>query len=160
LEPKKWDSSIWDRTPPDVDLANLPGTVSLFPADGGEAVAWANGELPDEVKRAGGAHWTWHVKEPGRLLCLAPQGARLFVDDKLAVECPVGLPYVPATHRSPDGSFIDVHPAAGEHTVRVELNSQDPSQQASVLLAIPNLHLCAWTNLPLPHPAMLTNSPN
>jgi ADP-ribosylglycohydrolase len=157
LEPKAWDGSIWKQSLPTVDLANLPGTVFLTPADGGTPVAWANGELPTEVKLAGGARWFWHVPadEPRKIICLAREGARLFVDGQQVIECPSGLPYVPATHRSAEGSYIGISPGVGAHDVRLELNSCDPRQDASVILAYPNMHICPWTETELPNAALL-----
>jgi len=157
LEPKTWDGSIWKQMLPPVHLTRLPGTLLLIPADGGAAVSWSNGELPTEVKLAGGGHWTWDVTsdEPREIICLARDGARLFIDNKLVIECPAGLPYVPATHRSAEGSRIRVTPGAGSHDVRLELNSLAPRQEASVILAYPNLHICPWTKEELPHAALL-----
>jgi hypothetical protein len=65
------------------------------------------------------------------------------------------LPYVPTTHRSPEGSRIRVTPGEGSHEVRLELNSRDPRQDASVILAYPNMHICPWTKEELPHAAIL-----
>lgn len=155
LEAKKWDSAIWGRSPSWVDPGAFPGNVSFFPADGSEPVVWANGEIPVEIKKAGGGHWSWQVTEPGRVICLARQGARLYVDNVLLLECPAGLPYVPATHRSPAGSFVDVNLEAGEHKVCIQLNSDDPAQEASVVFASTDMHLCPWIDVRLPHRAIL-----
>ena len=124
---------------------------------GGSPVPWANGELPEEIKRKGGGSWTWRIDEDAsrRIICLARDGARLFLDDQLVVECPAGLPYVPATHRAPRESRVDLEMTAGVHRVRVELNSFDPRQDASVILAYSNLHICPWTNDELPYAADL-----
>lgn len=157
LEAKTWDNSIWNQSPPPVDLFHLPGTVSLAPFDGGAPVPWANGELPVEVKQTAGARWIWEVMtdEPREIICLARQGARLFIDDTLAIECPAGLPYVPATHRSAPGSRICVNPGPGAREVRVELNSDDPNQEVSVILTYPNRHIAPWTAEEIPHAASL-----
>ncbi|HSI85759.1 MAG: ADP-ribosylglycohydrolase family protein [Candidatus Methylacidiphilales bacterium] len=165
LDRQRWDNSLWNAAfdGKGVDLATLPGTISLVPADTqlGEAlvspVLWANGELPAEVKRAGGARWIWDVTsiEPRELLVLARAGARLYVDDMLVLECPAGLPYVPAPHRSPGGSRTRYLPSPGRHEVRLELSSSDAEQDASVILSYPNRHICPWTRGGLPHAANL-----
>lgn len=157
LEPKRWNPSLWREALPSVSLAALPGTLWVTPADGSEPVPWANGEIPKAVKQAGGAHWTWQVPtdEPREIICLARNGARLFIDGKLAIECPAGMPYVPAPHRSGQGSRVRVHPGAGAHEVRLELNGLDPQQEASVILAYPNFQICPWTADELPHAANL-----
>ena len=157
LDAKAWDGSIWNLSLPPVDLEALPGTLRLLPADGGQPVAWANGELPDEVKQAGGARWTWHATtdEPREIICLAREGARLFIDGKLVIECPPGLPYVPATHRSAKGSRIRVTPGVGSHDVRLEFNSRDPRQEASVILAYCNFHISPWTMDEISNAALL-----
>ena len=157
LESKVWDGSIWNLSLPPVDLVSLPGTIPITLPGQIHPLFWANGELPDEVKQAGGARWTWHATtdEPREIICLAREGARLFLDGKLIIECPSGLPYVPATHRSAEGSRIRVAPGAGAHEVRLELNSSDPRQDASIILAYPNLHICPWTKEELPHEARL-----
>ncbi|XHR29710.1 MAG: ADP-ribosylglycohydrolase family protein [Chthoniobacteraceae bacterium] len=157
LAPMPWTGAIWNQSPPAVDLAKLPGTLFVTPADGAPRVAWANGELPREVKRAGGARWRWHLAqgEPREIVCLAKKGAKLYVDDRLIIECPAGLPYVPATHRSAPGSRVCINPGPGVHEVRVELGSTDADQAASVILAYPNLHLCPWTPEELPYLADL-----
>lgn len=158
LQPKAWDDSIW-RPTPDVPLPGLPGTLWITPLNGSQLVPWANGELPFEVKQAGGAHWTWQVgtNELREIICLARHGAKLFLDGKLMIECPAGLPYVPATHRSAPGSRIRIRPGIGRHEVRLEL-SQDARQEASVMLAYPNLHLCPWTASELPRAANLLSA--
>lgn len=157
LEPKTWDGSLWSQVPPAVILQDFPGTLHLTPLGAISSVPWANGKLPEEVKQAGGANWSWQVTtdEPREIICLARAGARLFIDDKLAIECPAGLPYVPATHRSAEGSRIRVTPGVGTHQVRLELNSFDPRQDASVILAYPNLHVCPWTDEEIPGAANL-----
>jgi len=155
LRPEPWDAAWWNAPAAPPDLATLPGTVALEPFGSREAVAWANGELPPEIKRAGGGTWLWErtTDEPRALICLARRGARLFLDDRLLIECPPGLPYVPATHRSPEGSCVIVAPAPGRYQVRLQL---DPSEEeASVILAYPNRHLAPWTAGELPDPACL-----
>ena len=158
LAPMAWDGSVWAKTPPPVDLKALPGTLLLHPADGGQPVAWANGELPSAIKQAGGASWTWLVAttgEPREFICLAREGAKLFIDNKEVIECPPSLPYVPATHRSPEGSRARVSPGAGTHELRLKLKSNNPLQDASVILAYPNFHICPWTADELPNRARL-----
>ncbi len=157
LEAKTWDGSIWNNSVSPVDLASLPGTIPIIPANGIHPSFWANGELPEEVKKAGGATWSWQVasNEPREIICLAREGARLFIDDLLVIECSAGLPYIPATHRSPDGSHITVNPRMGTHHMRLELNSSDPQQDASVILAYPNRHIAPWTANELPNKAEL-----
>ncbi|XHR31187.1 MAG: ADP-ribosylglycohydrolase family protein [Chthoniobacteraceae bacterium] len=157
LETKTWGGDIWTQRFPSVCLADLPGTISLFPADGSDPTAWANGEFPATVKAAGGAHWEWHgaLGEPRKIICLARCGAKLYIDDKLVIECLAGLPYVPATHRSAPGSTVEVTVAPGRHTVRLELNHKGATQGACVILAYPNGHLCPWTETELPDKALL-----
>lgn len=164
LAPMAWDASGWWQPPLPIDLKGLPGTISLTPLHGDRRLAqpplqlsWANGELPDEVKQAGGASWTWQVASDGprEIICLAREGAKLFIDDKEVIECPPGLPYVPATHRCPDASRIRVNPETGTHEVRLELNSRNPQQEASVILAYPNFHICPWTKEDLSNRAVL-----
>jgi len=161
LERKIWDGAFWNISIPPVDLGNLPGTISITPTDGSHPNFWANGELPEEVKKAGGATWSWEVtsEEPCEIICLAREGARLFINDKLIIECPIGRPYVPATHRSTERSRACVSPGVGTHIVRLELNSHASSQDASVVLAYPNLHICPWTNEELPDAAVLADAP-
>ena len=157
LVPMAWDGSFWEQSPSPVDLETLPGTLLLHPADGGQPVVWANGELPSRIKQAGGANWTWHVEgnEAREIICLARDGARLFIDNKEVIECPACLPYVTATHRCPAGSRVRVSAGVGAHEVRLELNGRDPQQDASVILAYPNFHICPWTAEELPDPADL-----
>lgn len=140
-----------------VSLQQLPGTIGMLPRGGSVPVLWANGELPPEVKVAGGATWTWDVSEglgkPHFLVCLARHGAQLWVDDRLLIDCPAGVPYVPATHRCPEPSRTSFIPGKRRHRLRLELASHDASQPASVLLASTNLHLAAWSADVLPHAA-------
>jgi ADP-ribosylglycohydrolase len=138
-----------------VEVSGLPGTITLLPLDGSAPIAWANGELPDAVKKAGGAEWTWRVAQPGakpyQLIALAKTGARLYVDGVLVVDCPPGLPYVPAPHRCPWDSHKPFTPNAVEHRVRVELGTAGSGQAASVILGTANRHLEAWSGETLPH---------
>ncbi len=156
LEAMRWDGSVWEQKPADVDLARLPGSIELVSLLG-EKIPWANGELPVEVKRAGGARWTWEVadSEAKQLICLARQGAKLYLNNSLLLECPAGLPYVPATHRCPPQAQVNVAPGPGVHALRIELTSNEEGQEATLILAYPNFHLCPWTRAELPHPAKL-----
>lgn len=157
LEPRPWDHTLWERSTPVVELSNLPGSFLLTPADESHSVPWSNGELPETVKQAGGASWSWEPTndEPREIICLARFGGKLFIDDELLIECPSNLPYVPATHRSPGNSRITVKGTKDKHTMRLELNSNSPTQEASVTLAYPNLHIAPWTKGELPHQAIL-----
>jgi len=147
LDAKAWDSALLYPPKENIDLARLPGTISITPLDSDTPISWANGDLPIEVKTAGGATWTWHVPhdQSRHIICLARHGARLSIDDTLIIECPADLPYVPATHRSPEGSRIAIQPGQGSHQVRLELNSTAPNQEASLILAYPNFHIAPWT---------------
>jgi hypothetical protein len=142
-----------------VDPARLPGTTALAPANGGLPVPWANGELPTDVKRAGGATWDWDVGdrqgEAHFLVCLARGGARLWVDDAVAIDCPAGEPYVLTPHRCVAVARAVFRPTLPRHRLRIELASRDAAQDAGVLLASGNLHLANWTADRLPHPARL-----
>jgi len=157
LEPKIWDASVWNQSPPTVDVAKLPGTIFLSLPNQMQPIFWANGELPEEAKHAGGARWSWQkpTAQSREIICLAREGARLFIDNQLVLECPPGLPYVPATHRCPEGSRVRVAPGVGTHEVRLELFSVDPGQEVSVMLAYPNFHICPWTKDELPNAADL-----
>lgn len=148
-----------------VDLSRLPGTIRITPTghmDGAaKALWWANGELPLEVARAGGAAWTWEVGnrvgQPFYLICLAKHGATLWIDDALVVECPADLPYVPAPHRCPPAARARFLPTKPRHRVRVELAGHgDASRRvATVLLTASNFHLEPWTASPLPFAPIL-----
>jgi hypothetical protein len=156
LPPRSWSSDLWKANSPRVDLAALPGTIALQALGKHTAVPWANGELPDEAKRAGGAEWTWHSNGEAReILSLCRGGARLYLDGELLHECPPHLPYVPAPHRCPDGSRVPARVSPGAHRMRLELASRDIEQQASVILTYPNFHLSPWTSGDLPHAAEL-----
>ena len=156
LEKKTWDPAFWNERLPHVELASLPGTIDLQPEGGGAVVPWANGELPESVKTAGGATWVWQGSDEVReIICLARKGAKLFLDGQLLAECPADLPYVPATHRCPPRSRVRIQPAPGCHEMRLVLNEPDPQQEASVILAYPNFHICPWTTAELPFPARL-----
>jgi ADP-ribosylglycohydrolase len=161
LKLKTWADLDWSPDIPHVDLATLPGTISLRPLDGSTPVLWANGELPGSVKKAGGAEWDWlpaHPANPHFIVALARSGAKLFIDDALVVNCPPGEPYVPATHRPSLKARASFTPSAGSHRVRVELGSTAANQDATVLLAYDNLHVCPWTEQEMPCPAQLRAS--
>ena len=158
LKSKTWADLDWSPAIPSVDLATLPGTITVYPIDGSAPVLWANGELPAAVKKAGGAEWEWTPAHPGNphfIVALARAGAKLFIDGAIIVDCPEGEPYVPATHRPAKPSRAAFTPAAGSHRVRVELGSKKTDQDATVLLAYANLHIAPWTAQELPHPAKL-----
>ncbi len=156
LAKRSWDDLVLEPTPPAVDVATLPGTLTLTLPDG-ETALWANGELPASVKAAGGATWTWDKPDdsPRFLIALATAGARLYVDGERVVDCPPGVPFVPATHRCADPARQTVKLPAGKHEVRLELNKKDPEQDATVYLAYPNLHIAPWTIEELPKLAQL-----
>jgi ADP-ribosylglycohydrolase len=157
LDPQPWSRDVWNVRESVVDLSNYPGTISLIPLGKTSGVHWANGELPAEVKLAGGATWEWVVDSSAsrELMCLASSGARLWIDGEKVLHCPGGLPYVPAPHRCPDGSRVPVNVSSGRHIVHLELAVKDADQQASVLLTYPNFHLCPWTPNELPSAAEL-----
>lgn len=140
---------------PEVDVASLPGTIRLEPLDGSAPVAWANGELPVSVLTAGGAEWTWTVGPEVRggaiLVALARSGCRLLVDGVVVIDCPAGVPFVPAVHRPARESRTVFKPTATTHRVRLELSSRDPRQDASVIVAGLDRHLSTWTGDVLPH---------
>ncbi|MFA6960807.1 MAG: ADP-ribosylglycohydrolase family protein [Opitutaceae bacterium] len=162
LKPKTWADLDWSPVIPAVDLAALPGTISLRPLDGSAPVLFANGELPASVKTAGGAEWDWTPAHPGKahfVVALARAGAQLFIDGQSVVNCPAGEPYVPATHRPAAPSRAVFKPSAGSHRMRIELGSRDANQDATVLLAYANLHIAPWTATEVPHPAQLPDSP-
>lgn len=147
-----------------VDLARLSGTIMIRPLDGSVAVAWANGELPASVLSAGGAEWTW---TPGpetaggcRLVALARGGAKLFLDGEEVIDCPAGLPFVPATHRPAKPSRRFFQPTQASYQVRVELGSRDVRQDASVLLVTTALHISPWDGTVLPHAPKLPVCPS
>jgi len=137
-----------------VDVATLPGTIELVPLRQSAPVKWSNGELPFEVKSAGGASWHWNtgglVRKPMHLMALADAGAKLFIDGELVVDCPSGLPYVPAPHRTAHGSQVRFTPQKAQLEVRVELGTRDAMQRASVILSESNYHLAPWTGEVLP----------
>lgn len=157
MDRQPWSHDAWNALPPPMELTGLPGTISIGPLGQVKEVLWANGELPREVKAAGGAIWEWEVDRnvDRELMCLATEGAEIWIDDEVALCCPPGLPYVPAPHRCPQGSRVMVSVSPGKHRVRVELPSTNPAQQASVLLTYPNFHLCPWTADELPTAAEL-----
>lgn len=160
LRPVSWNPGLWTTKPPVVDGARLPGTILLRPFNDGDPVGWANGELPDAVKQAGGAEWIWETisGESHELICLAREGARLWIDGQLIIDCPAGLSYVPATHRCAREARVKLTPVNGRHQMRLELNSTASDQQACVLLTYPDWHLCPWTTEELPHRAVLPAS--
>ncbi|MDR0533811.1 MAG: ADP-ribosylglycohydrolase family protein [Verrucomicrobiales bacterium] len=133
----------------------LRGNVTI--SAGSTSILWANGELPDEIKANGGCALQWHVGEnvgrPFRLIALARDGCQLWIDGKKIIDCPAGLPYIPATHRSPTGSFVDFLPTQDRYEIRIELNSRSPIQPATLLLADAALHLVPWNGEQLPHTA-------
>ena len=158
LNPKSWSDLNWSPAIPAVDLVKLPGTIPLRPLDGSAQVPFANGELPSSVKAAGGAEWDWTPAHPGKahfIVALARNGAKLFMDGQLVVNCPAGEPYVPATHRPSNLSRASFTPSAGTQRMRLELGSSDAHQDATVLLAYANLHICPWTEHELPNHAVL-----
>lgn len=152
LEKQEWSDALLQPPTALIDLSILPGTISIVPFGSPTAVPWANGELPDEVKKAGGATWIWEStsNDPRRLVCLARLGAKLFLNGELAIECPEGLPYVPATHRCPIGSSVIINPGPGSHEIRLELSSASIAQETSVILAYENYHLAPWSKQELP----------
>lgn len=141
-------------------LASLPGTISI--TSGNATVDWANGELPPEIKASGRAAWEWkpgaEKGKPFQLLALAREGVRLWIDGKLLVECPADVPFIPATHRSPKESAAVFIPSKESHEVRVELNSANPWQEASILLADASLHIAPWNGEVLPHRPQIADS--
>ncbi len=144
--------------PESLDLTRLPGTIYLQPLHSDQQIPWANGELPAEVKKAGGATWTWecNTQEPRLLVCLARHGARLYMDGVQTHDYGADLLYVPATHRSgPSSRHMIDNPQQGRHTFRLELNSKAEDQEATVLLAYVNRHIAPWTSSELPHMAKL-----
>jgi ADP-ribosylglycohydrolase len=157
LDPQIWRLSFLNHQTSAVAVGDLPGTILLLPASPAPAVPWANGELPGEVKKARGASWEWELDKTDTVLlvCLASEGARLFVDDQPVVCCPAGLPYIPATHRCPDSAKSLFTGLIGRHQIRVELDSGDENQQASVILAYPDFHLRPWSREELPNRARL-----
>jgi len=136
---------------------SLPGTITL--QSGPALIPWANGELPPEVKATGQASWEWHpgegIGQPHRLIALAREGMRLSIDGKVLIDCPRGLPFVPATHRSARESCGTFVPTRTAHEIRIELGAANPEQAAAVLLADAALHLAPWNGVLLPHPARL-----
>lgn len=138
-----------------VFLDKLPGTITLEPLDGSDAVSWANGRLPSAVLAAGGAEWTWTVGPEVRsgcvLIALAREGCRLFIDGKPLIDCPPGVPFVPAVHRPAMESKIDFTPEKPTYRVRLELVSRSVVQDAAVLLGTTAQHLTPWNGVVLPH---------
>lgn len=153
------DAPVSVAPPPAVSLRGLPGTISLEPLDGSAPVPWANGELPRPVLAAGGAEWTWTVGEETRagafLVALAREGCRLLVDGAPVVDCPSGVRFVPAVHRSVREARAVFTPTKSAHRMRLELRSRSAEQDAAVILATPDMHLTAWSGEVLPHAARL-----
>jgi ADP-ribosylglycohydrolase len=141
-------------------IKSLPGTVDLTSSLA--TVSWANGELPPEIKSTGGGSLEWRagvdLGKRFRVIGLAREGCRVWVDGKKLVDCPAGVPYVPATHRSARGSSAIFIPTRESHDVRIELNSANPWQEATLLLADAAFHIAPWNDLPLPHRAELPSS--
>ncbi|MFA6288927.1 MAG: ADP-ribosylglycohydrolase family protein [Opitutaceae bacterium] len=156
LERKTIDEIPWHPAGT-TKLETLPGTLRMRAHGEAKDFAWANGELSEAVKRAGGGQWEWPVNDglPRNIVCLAANGARLFFNDSEILRCEAGLPYVTATHRCPEGSRVLMTPGPGVHRMRIELDSSDPRQEATVLLAYEDLHICPWTAEELPHRARL-----
>jgi len=140
-----------------VSLAGLPGTIGITPLGDNQVIDWSNGELPAEIKAAGGGEWEWTVShgDSQNIVCLAREGASLYLNGSLLLRCAPGLPYVPATHRCPDGCRVEVTPGKGTHQLRLELDSKVSDQDASVILTYPDLHICPWTSHDIPHRAVL-----
>lgn len=157
LEKKSLAEVPWQQSENPPSLENLSGTIEMFPSGSDTPVPWANGELPEEVKKAGGAEWEWNRQEDSQcaLIFLAEQGGRLYVDDDLIMTLEPGLPYVPATHRAPSGCNCEIFITSGRHRVRVALDSSAPYQKASILLAYPDRHICPWSSEELPYRATL-----
>lgn len=158
LPTQTWDALEMEGAPAPVELASLPGTITLRTAGGG-TVPWANGELPTEIKSSGGATWTWNKAddEPRYLIALAASGAKVFQDGKLLLECPSGLPFVPATHRCPKPARIRIALPKGIYEMRLDLGVQESGQDATLLLTYPNDHIAPWTE-EIPNRANLPES--
>lgn len=140
-----------------VSLDGLPGTVGISSLADGQVIDWSNGEVPVEIKAAGGGEWEWTVShsDSQNIVCLAREGASLYLNGSLLLRCEPGLPYVPATHRCPDGTRVEVTPGVGTHKLRLELDSKASEQDASVILTYPDLHICPWTGEDIPNRAVL-----
>jgi ADP-ribosylglycohydrolase len=155
-----WDDLPWIGKASDIAPGSLPGTVSIQAGDA--IVPWANGELPPEIKAHGGGTLEWKpgqdLGRPFRLIALAREGCQLWVDGRKIVDCPAGVPYVPATHRSAKGSFASFTPTGASHEVRIELSSTGAAQDATLLLADASLHLAPWNGESLPNRAELPAS--
>ncbi len=132
-------------------LATLPGTIFLQPLDGSAPVAWANGELPAAVL---GAEWTWtvgpEVSSGCVLIALARHGGRLSLDGEPVIDCPAGLPFVPAVHRPDPASRTVFAPTKTRYRVRLELEQKNARQDVSIFLGAANNHLTTWEGTVLP----------
>ena len=157
LAARAWTPDFWKIRPPAISLSSLGGTIEIFPSDGGAPVLWANGDLPARVKSSGGAEWNWECSPGTRreLVCVARAGAKVFVDDLPLFECPPGLPFIQAPHRCPAGSRGTIIATSDHHRIRVELGARNSGQDAAVILAYPNFHLCPWSREELPLKAIL-----
>jgi ADP-ribosylglycohydrolase len=148
---------VFAPAPTTPTLRSLPGTVEITSSLA--VVPWANGELPVEIKSSGTGIVNWipgaGIDRPFRLIALAREGCRLWVDGRQVVDCPAGGPYVPATHRSARGSCATFTPTKPSHEVRIELNSANPWQQATLLLVDEAFHIAPWNGIDLPHRAEL-----
>jgi hypothetical protein len=138
-------------------IGSLPGTVRI--SGGNAVVPWANGELPAEIKSSGRGTVEWNagneIGKPFRIVGLARGGCRVWIDGKKIIDCPAGVSYVPGTHRSANGSTATFTPTKTAHEVRVELNSANPWQEATLLLTDASLHIAPWNGVSLPHPAQM-----
>lgn len=157
LSPVTFSKEWWREDPKEISLSDLLGTITMYPLGNSLGVPWANGELPTAVKIAGGATWIWKCAhdEQVALLCLASRGSRLIMNGEVLLECPPGLPYVPAPHRAPMQSRITLNVARGEHEMRLELNETGADQAASVILTHSNFHIMPWSAEEIPFKALL-----
>jgi ADP-ribosylglycohydrolase len=163
---RKIDTSIPPpRLPPPLperDLADTPWDVTVRDESNLPIARWRNGQLPESVLQSGVARWTWTVNgsagSPFRLICLAPEGARLWIDGQLLVNCPPGTDFIPATHRCPAEACATFVPEKSDYEIRVELPGRRQCAQAEVLLTDSSFHLAPWNGEPLRHPHQLPAS--
>lgn len=157
LSPVTFSKKWWREDQKKIRLSDLPGTITMHPLDGSIGATWANGELPAAVKKAGGARWIWECTKEAQfaLLCLASKGARLYMNGQLILECPPGLPYVPAPHRAPLQSRTLLDASIGNHEMRLQLNETGEDQAASVILTHSNFHIAQWSAEDIPFEALL-----